>query len=54
MDEAHECHYDAPGDHGERQPDMRFESFEEDIGGDFEDGVGNEEDCQTEIILSPR
>jgi hypothetical protein len=42
---AHECHNSSPRDHDRREPDGRAEFFEQEIRGDFEEAVGDEEDC---------
>lgn len=44
---AHKRHDCTPGENDDGQPDGWSKPFKDDVGGDFEEGVGKEEDGQT-------
>ena len=44
VDKAHADLDSAPGEGDEREPDLGANTAEEDIGGELEDDVGDEED----------
>ena len=44
MDERHGCGEDSPGDHDDGNPASRAEAQKDKVGGDFEDGVADEEE----------
>lgn len=50
-DEAHERHDQTPRDHDGWQPSARAEFLEEQIAGDLEGGIREEEECETPVIL---
>lgn len=51
MYDAHERHDCSPREHNDGDPDGGSEPFEDDVGGDFEEGVGEEEDGQANVVL---
>jgi hypothetical protein len=50
--QAHERHTDAPGEHDGWDEDAGTPAFEQDLGEGFEEGVGDEEDGQGEVVLA--
>jgi hypothetical protein len=51
LDNTHQRHHDTPSDHNCRKPNARSELLEEEVGGDFEGGVCEEEDGKAPVVL---
>jgi hypothetical protein len=51
LNNAHKCHDDTPRDHDCRKPDAWTKLLEEQIRGDFEGGIREEEDGETPVVL---
>ena len=51
LNDSHQGHHEAPCYHDRRKPDAWTELFEEQVGGDFEGGVCEEEDGETPVVL---
>lgn len=54
LNDAHQGHDDAPGHHDGRQPPAGAELLEEQVAGDLEGSVGEEEDGQAPVVLGAR
>lgn len=50
LDDSHEGHNDAPRDHHDADPKGGAEDLEDHVAGDFEKGVGKEEDGETREV----
>ena len=42
---------ETEAEHADREPDMRFETFENDVGGDLEEDVGDKKDGKCSVVL---
>ncbi len=51
MHETHRHHADAPHQHDGRDEDGRAKTLEEDLGERLKERVGDEEDCQRNVVL---
>jgi hypothetical protein len=51
VDKALAGHGDTPTEHEDGHPDGGTETLEEDVGGDLEECVRDEEDGETDIVL---
>lgn len=51
MYQAHSHHDDPPQDHGDSEKPLGAEDLEHDIGGRLEEGVGDEEERESGIVL---
>lgn len=51
LDNSHEGHYNSPRDHNGWQPLARREPLEQQVAGDFEGSIGEEEDGEAPVVL---
>ena len=54
LDDAHERHDETPGHHDGGQPQTWSELLENQVAGDFEGSIGEEEDGQAPVVLGAR
>ena len=52
MGQAHTYHANSPQYHDDGYKDAGSQAFEEDVGDGLEEGVGDEEDGETGIVLA--
>lgn len=51
LDETLTDGHEAEAEHAEGEPDMGFEALEDDVRGNLEEDVGDEEDCEAVVVF---